>query len=73
VSEVDGIRDLRIRLLSQIGQPIDRPHVADVHVVTESGVAIGDVEAGVRAIVDRELANVADVTDRVIEGDLGTF
>ena len=73
VSEVDGIRDLRIRLLSQIGQPIDRPHVADVHVVTESGVAIGDVEAGVQAIVDRELANVADVTDRVIGGDLGTF
>ncbi|PSP72731.1 S-adenosylmethionine synthetase [Halobacteriales archaeon QS_3_64_16] len=73
VSEVEGIRDLRVRLLSQIGQPIDRPHVADVHVVTESGVAIGDVEASVREIVDRELAGVADVTDRVIEGDLTTF
>ncbi|ERH02277.1 MAG: archaeal S-adenosylmethionine synthetase, partial [Halonotius sp. J07HN6] len=29
VSEVDGIRDLQLRLLSQIGQPIDQPHVAD--------------------------------------------
>ena len=73
VSEVGGIRDLRVRLLSQIGQPIDYPHVADVHVVTESGVAIGDVEAEVREITGRELANVADVTDRVIDGDLSTF
>jgi S-adenosylmethionine synthetase len=73
VSEVGGIRDLRVRLVSQIGQPIDYPHVADVHVVTESGVAIGDVEAEVREIVGRELADVADVTDRVIDGELSTF
>jgi S-adenosylmethionine synthetase len=73
VSEVGGIRDLRVRLVSQIGQPIDYPHVADVHVVTDSGVAIGDVEAEVREIVGRELADVADVTDRVIDGDLSTF
>jgi S-adenosylmethionine synthetase len=73
VSEVGGIRDLRVRLVSQIGQPIDYPHVADVHVVTDSGVAIGDVEAEVREIVGRELADVADVTDRVIDGELSTF
>ena len=73
VAEVSGIRDLRVRLLSQIGQPIDYPQVADVHVVTESGVRVGDVEVHVREIVDRELANVTDVTDRVIDGDLATF
>ena len=73
VREVDGIRDLRVRLLSQIGQPIDHPQVADVHVVTDSGIQIGDVEADVREIVDRELAAVTDVTDRVIDGDLATF
>jgi S-adenosylmethionine synthetase len=73
VADVGGIRDLRVRLLSQIGQPIDHPQVADVHVVTASGVQIGDVEARVEEIVDRELAAVADVTDRVIDGDLATF
>jgi S-adenosylmethionine synthetase len=73
VAEVDGIRDLRVRLLSQIGQPIDHPLVADVHVVTDSGVAIGDVEAEVRSITDRELAAVTEITDRVTVGDLSTF
>jgi S-adenosylmethionine synthetase len=73
VEEVDGIREIRIRLLSQIGQPIDRPHVADAALVTEEGVAVSDIENEVDAIVDRELGNVTDITERVIEGELSTF
>jgi S-adenosylmethionine synthetase len=73
VEEVDGIRDLRVRLLSQIGRPIDRPHVADAHVVTEEGVAVGDVAPEIETIVDRELADVTSITDGVIAGDLNTF
>jgi S-adenosylmethionine synthetase len=37
VEEVDGVRDLRVRLLSQIGEPIDDPPVADAHLVTADG------------------------------------
>jgi S-adenosylmethionine synthetase len=73
VDEVDGIRDLQIRLLSQIGKPIDRPHVADAHLVTEDGVSVADIEAEVTAIVDRELADVTSVTERAIHGDIRTF
>ncbi|WP_435332942.1 methionine adenosyltransferase [Haloarchaeobius sp. TZWWS8] len=73
VAEVDGIRDMRIRLLSQIGRPIDEPHVADAHVVTQDDVELSDIEADVVDIVDRELANVTDITRRVIEGELTTF
>lgn len=73
VEEVSGIRDLRIRLLSQIGHPIDQPQVADAHVVTADGVSIDDIEADITAIVDRELATVGDVTEAVIDGELRTF
>jgi len=71
--EVDGIRDLQVRLLSQIGRPIDEPHVADAQLVTEEGVALGDIEAEVLTIVDRELVDVTDVTRSVIDGDVSTF
>jgi S-adenosylmethionine synthetase len=71
--EVDGIRDLQVRLLSQIGRPIDEPHVADAQIVTEDDVALGDIEGDVLEIVDRELADVTDVTRSVIEGDVSTF
>jgi S-adenosylmethionine synthetase len=73
VEDVDGIRQLQVRLLSQIGRPIDEPHVADATVVTEEGVAVSDVESEIEATVDRELANVTDVTQRVIDGELSTF
>ncbi|MFC6825377.1 methionine adenosyltransferase [Halopelagius fulvigenes] len=73
VDEVDGIRDLQIRLLSQIGRPIDEPHVADAKIVTDEGVVLSDIEADVEAIVDDRLANVTDITRQAIDGDLTTF
>jgi S-adenosylmethionine synthetase len=73
VGEVDGIRDLRIRLLSQIGRPIDQPHVADAHVVTEEGIEVSDVAPEIERIVDRELADVTEITRRAIDGELSTF
>ena len=73
VADVDGIRDLRVRLLSQIGQPIDQPHVADIQLVTEEGIEISDIEGDITEIADRELANVTGITERVIEDELSTF
>ncbi|EMA24926.1 methionine adenosyltransferase [Haloarcula argentinensis] len=72
-SEVDGIRQVQMRLLSQIGSPIDEPHVADATVITEDGVAVGDVEADIQATIDDELADVTDITRQVIDGNLSTF
>ncbi len=71
--EVEGIRQLQVRLLSQIGQPIDQPHVADAEVVTVEGVTLADIEADIEAAIDEELAGVTDLTKRVIEGKLSTF
>ena len=73
VSEVEGIRQLQIRLLSQIGQPIDQPHVADAEVVTEEGVTVADIEEDIEAAIDEELAGVTGITKRVIEDKLSTF
>ncbi|ERH11432.1 MAG: archaeal S-adenosylmethionine synthetase, partial [halophilic archaeon J07HB67] len=73
VGEVDGIRDLQVRILSQIGRPIDQPHVADARLVTEAGVTVGDVESEVETIVDEKLADVTSVTERAVRGELTTF
>jgi len=70
---VDGIRQLQVRLLSQIGQPIDHPHVADTMVVTEDGVELADIRDEIEGRVDAELANVTDITERVIDGELSAF
>ena len=73
VDDVEGIRDLQVRLLSQIGRPIDEPHVADAKVVTEEGVSLSDIEADVQGIIDEKLSDVTSVTRRVIDGEMTTF
>jgi len=72
-ADVDGIRQLQMRLLSQIGRPIDHPHVADAQVITDEGVDIEDIRADIEATIDDELANVTGITRRVIEDELSTF
>jgi len=73
VDEVAGVEQLRVRLLSQIGQPIDHPHVADISVTTADGVDLADIHDEIEGIVDDRLANVTDITRRTIDGKLSTF
>jgi len=73
VKKVDGIEEMYIRLLSQIGKPIDQPLVASVQVLPGSGVKLKDINDEIYGIVDNQLANVSSITEKVIAGKLRTF
>jgi S-adenosylmethionine synthetase len=73
VTKVDGIDEMYVRLLSQIGKPIDLPLVASIQVLPKSGVALKEINADILEIVDEQLANVTSITEKVIEGKLKTF
>jgi S-adenosylmethionine synthetase len=73
VAQVEGIDEMYVRLLSQIGQPIDRPLVASVQVLPQPGVKMQGIRRDIEGIVDAWLENVTDITERVICGELKTF
>lgn len=73
VKKVDGVEEMYIRLLSQIGKPIDQPLVASVQVLPACGVKLKDINAEILGVVDDKLANVTQVTEKVIAGKLKTF
>ena len=73
VEEVDALNEIHVRLLSQIGRPIDQPHVADIHVRADDETSISGLESEIEAVVDRKLAEVTDITKLVIDGELTTF
>jgi S-adenosylmethionine synthetase len=73
VEKVDGVEEMYIRLLSQIGKPIDFPLVASVQVLPKAGVALRDIDSEIEGIVNESLANVTCITEKVIHGELGTF
>jgi len=71
--EVDEVNEATVKVLSQIGSPIDQPQVAAVDVSTEEGVSAGDVEYGVESVVDDALGEISSITQRIINGELNTF
>ena len=73
VKEVPDVQDVYIRLLSQIGKPIDQPLVASAQIIPREGTSFGKVKAETEVIIDDWLSNVTKITEMVIKGELNTF
>ncbi len=73
VKEVDGIEECYVRLLSQIGKPIDHPLVASVQVLPGNGADFGRMQRQIEEVVDAQLETITCVTEKVIRGELSTF
>ncbi len=71
--EVAGVKEVYVRLLSQIGRPIDQPKAASVQLILEDGVSLSAVEGDISGIVDENLANIRKITEMFIKGELTTF
>nr|WP_069806532.1 methionine adenosyltransferase [Vulcanisaeta thermophila] len=73
-SEVKGLREVYVYLLSQIGKPIDEPLVANVDLLTEPGINLtGEMKSEVEGIVNEELERIVTITDLVIKNRVTLF
>ncbi len=72
-SDVEGVKNIDMVILSQIGKPIDQPRTATAHIQTEDGYTVEDVEEDVTRIIDKWLENITDIKDFMLEGKLRTF
>ncbi|MDI6810182.1 MAG: methionine adenosyltransferase [archaeon] len=73
VENVDGVQEVCIKLLSEIGRRIDDPKVATAQILSKSNVNRGAVEMKVKRITDMWLSNIAEITEMVIRGELRIF
>ena len=73
VETVDGVEEIYIRMLSEIGKPIDQPLVADAQIVPAEGADLNALHREIETIIDASLANITDITRLVAEGKLATF
>lgn len=73
VARVDGIEEIYVRILSQIGHPIDQPHVASAQILPKSGFEVSALRPEVEGIIDDWLEKTATITEKVIRGELSTF
>jgi S-adenosylmethionine synthetase len=72
-AEVQGIDEVYIKMLSQIGKPIDEPHIASVQIVPKEGVDMKNLEAGATEILNEWLANIPKLQQMLFRGEISTY
>ncbi|RLG92213.1 MAG: methionine adenosyltransferase [Candidatus Hecatellales archaeon] len=71
--EVKGLEEVYVRILSQIGKPINQPQITNVQVALEKGFTLTNVAADIKSIVDEEIANLSKLTDQIVKGKFELF
>jgi S-adenosylmethionine synthetase len=72
-NEVNGVREVYVRILSKIGAPIDTPQVASAAVVMDNGKMVPRVVSDVKSILTSELSKVTSVTELILKGQATLF
>jgi len=68
--KVDGLEEVYIWLLSQIGQPIDEPAIAGAQVIMKTGNRFEDVRREVQEVMNFELENIDMFCKELAEGKI---
>ena len=73
IDEVEGVKQINLMILSQIGKPIDQPKAASAGIILEEGYEMDKVSPKVNAIIDKWLENISVITEEVVQGKAQTF
>ncbi|MCS7144229.1 MAG: methionine adenosyltransferase [Archaeoglobaceae archaeon] len=71
--EVEGIREIYVRILSQIGKPINDPKVLSIQIIPKKGYYVEKMDRRVREIAEEMIGNITKVTDKIVKGEVRTF
>ncbi len=72
-SEVKGVREVYVRMLSRIGVPIDHPQVASAGLVLEKEVPLSKVKGDIESILNDELSRITQITPLITSGSVVLF
>lgn len=73
VKAVPEVQDVHIRLLSQIGKPIDQPLMASAQIIPQDGANFASIRSETEVVIDEWLANITKITEMLSRGELATF
>ncbi|HIQ32451.1 MAG TPA: methionine adenosyltransferase [Methanothermococcus okinawensis] len=73
VAEIEGVKECYVRILSQIGRPINEPKILDIEIITEEGYSIEEIEPRAKDIAEKWLNKIPEVMEKVIKGEIKTF
>ncbi|MGL4670147.1 MAG: methionine adenosyltransferase [Methanobacteriaceae archaeon] len=70
---VEGVQQVNIMLLSQIGMAIDQPKAATSQIIVKDGYNFDEVSKKVETVMDEWLGSISSITEKVIAAKARTF
>ncbi len=67
------VKEIHVRIVSQIGRPIDDPHVANVQIVGADQKTAERYKKDFQRIADDWLAHLDRITNMLVKGEVSTF
>ena len=71
--EIEGINQIHIMILSQIGKPIDHPKAASAQIIVDECYNIATVHKEVEGVMDNWLEDIGKITEMMVDGKIRTF
>jgi len=71
--QVDGVEEVYVRILSQIGKPIDEPLVASIQVIPKKGYTLETLQKPAYEIADSWLADITKIQKMILDDRLSVF
>lgn len=69
----EEVPEVQVRLLSQIGRPIDRPAVASIELIAQDEAAFRRWKRRGEEIADQRLAAIEELTEQIVKGAVSVF
>jgi S-adenosylmethionine synthetase len=67
------IKEAHVRIVSQIGAPIDMPQAASAQLILADQVKLSKVESNVTGLMDDHLSKISSLTKRLVNGEINVF
>ncbi len=74
VKEAGGdVQEVHVRILSQIGKPIDEPQVASIQLLPAKGVKLAEVTGRADAVAQKWFDQIGTIPQRLLTGKISVF
>lgn len=73
VAKIEGVNECHVRILSQIGKPVNEPKILDIELITDEGYDVADIEPKANEIAEYWLNNIEEVREKLMTGEIKTF
>jgi S-adenosylmethionine synthetase len=68
VAELKGVKEAYVKIVSQIGRPIDDPHMTNVQLLLEGGsVLTSGLQSEIESIVNEEFDQIDKITEGILQ------